>query len=281
MRIKSIIEFPGKLPKPTLTLFGLLMVLAIGGLDTITSYDISISVLYLLPIILIAWYEGGVPASLISIFSAITWATSDLVSGHLYSHITIRIWNTVMVLAMYLFVAYSVTTVKKLFLKEHEHADTDELTGVANIKFFYEQARNEISRSIAHKQPLTLACVDVNNMRYVNDTFGHIAGDYLLHEAAQIMRSTLRSSAIISRLGGAKFAILLPETPNENATVAINNVQEHLLAAVKKKSWPVTFSAGVVTCDGSVCTLDELIAKAEARMNTVRDAGLDAVTENV
>jgi len=72
MRIKSIIEFPGKLPKPTLTLFGLLMVLAIGGLDTITSYDISISVLYLLPIILIAWYEGGVPASLISIFSAIT-----------------------------------------------------------------------------------------------------------------------------------------------------------------------------------------------------------------
>jgi hypothetical protein len=64
MRIKTIIEFPEKLPKPILTLFGLLLVLAIGGLDTITRYDISISVLYLLPIILIAWYEGGVYAIL-------------------------------------------------------------------------------------------------------------------------------------------------------------------------------------------------------------------------
>ncbi len=71
MRIKTIIEFPNKLPKPILTLFGLLLVLAIGGLDTITSYDVSVSFLYLLPIILVAWYEGGLSATLISIFSAI------------------------------------------------------------------------------------------------------------------------------------------------------------------------------------------------------------------
>ena len=153
MRIKTIIEFPKKLPKPILTLFGLLLVLAIGGLDTITSYDVSVSVLYLLPIILIAWYEGGVSATLISIFSAITWATSDLVSGHIYSHITVRIWNAIMVLGMFLFVAYSIAAVKKLFIKEHEHADTDDLTGVANIRFFYEQARIEISRSAKYKRP--------------------------------------------------------------------------------------------------------------------------------
>jgi diguanylate cyclase (GGDEF)-like protein len=277
MQIKTIIELPGKLPKPFLTLFGLLLVLAIGGLDTLTSYDISISVLYLLPIILIAWYEGGIPATLISFFSAVTWATSDLVSGHIYSHITVRIWNTIMVLGMFLFVAYSITTIKKLFLKEREHADTDDLTGVANIKFFYEQARIEISRSAIHKLPLTLAYIDIDNLRYVNDTLGHIAGDYLLHEAAQIMRSTLRSTDIISRLGGAKFAVLMPETTNENATVIIYKVQEHLLDAVKKNSWPVAFSIGVVTCNGMAYTLDELIAKAENLMNAAGEAGKNVV----
>jgi len=281
MRIKTIIEFPAKLPKPFLTFLGLLLVLAIGGLDTITSYDISVSVLYLLPIILIAWYEDGVSATLLSIFSAITWSTSDLVSGHIYSHITVRIWNILMVLGMFLFVAYSIATVKKLFIKEQEHADTDDLTGVANIKFFYEQARSEISRSAQYKRPLTLAYINIDNLRYVNDTLGHIAGDYILHEVAQILRSTLRSTDIISRLGGAKFSVLMPETNNENAMAAVYKVQEHLLHAVKKNSWPVAFSTGVVTCDGPTYTLDELIAKAEDLINAAGETGKNVVKSKI
>jgi len=281
MRIKTIIEFPEKLPQPFLTFFGLLLVLAIGGLDTITSYDISVSVLYLLPVILIASYEGGGPATLISIFSAITWATSELVSGHIYSHVTVRIWNTTMVLGMFLIVAYSITKVKNLFLKEREHADTDDLTGLANIKHFYEQARTEISRSAQYKRPLTLAYIAIDNLKYVNDTLGHIAGDYVLHEAARIMRSTLRSTDLISRLGGAKFAVLMPETNNEYAMFIIHKLQEHLLDAVKKNSWPITFRTGVVTCDGPTYTLDELIAKAEVLMNAARETGKNSVQSRI
>ncbi len=281
MRIKKIIEFPEKLPKSILTIFGLLLVLAIGGLDTIASYDISLDVLYLLPIILIAWYVGGMPTVLVSIFSAITWATSDLMSGHNYSHITVRIWNATLVLSMFLIVAYSIATLKKSLIKEHEHADTDDLTGVANIKFFYEQARIEISRSTISKLPLTLAYIDIDNLRQVNDTLGHIAGDYLLHELAQIMGSTLRLTDIISRLGGSKFAVLMPETNNENATVIIYKVQERLLDMVKKKGWPVAFSTGVVTCDGPTCTLDELIAMAEDLMNSARETGKNVVKSKI
>jgi diguanylate cyclase (GGDEF)-like protein len=281
MRIKTILEYPDKLPKPSLTLFGLLLVLAIGGLDTITSYDISVTILYLFPIVLIAWYEGGVSATLVSIFSAITWATSDLVSGHIYSHIIVRIWNAFMVLGMFLFVSYSIATVKKLFIKEHEHADTDNLTGVANIRFFYEQARIEISRSASYKQPLTLAYIDIDGLRYVNDTLGHIAGDYLLHEVARIMRTILRPADIISRLEGAKFAVLMPETKNENATAIIHKVQEHLMDAVKKNGWPATFSTGVVTSVGSTYTLDELIAKAEDLMNAAKVTSKNMVKSKI
>jgi diguanylate cyclase (GGDEF)-like protein len=277
MRIKTILDSPGKLPKPFLTFAGFLLVLAISSLDSITSYDISVSALYLLPIILIAWFEGGAPVAIISIFSAITWAVSDLASGHVYSHSAIPIWNAIMVLGMFLIVAYSITAIKKLLIKEREHAHTDDLTGVENIRFFYEQARIEISKSAIDKRPLTLAYIDIDNLRHVNDTLGHIAGDYLLHEAAHIMRSTLRSTDIISRLGGAKFAILMPETKHENATDIIYKVQEHLLDMAKHNGWPVTFRTGVVTCDSPTYTIDELIKVAEDLMNAAKKTGKNMV----
>lgn len=277
MRIKTIIEFPEKLPKPLLTLLGFLLVLAIGSLDSSTSYDISISVLYLLPIILIAWFEGGVSAAIISIFSAVTWALSDLTSGHVYSHIAVPLWNSLMVLGMFLGVAYSIVTLKKLVIRERECARTDDLTGVANVKFFYEQARGEISRSALSKQPLTLVYLNIDNLRRVNDTLGHSAGDYLLHEAPQKMKSTLRSTDVISRLGGAKFAILMPETRNENAAVLLYKVQEQLLDMVKKNGWPVTFSIGVVTCNGPAYTIDDLMKMAEDLVNAARETGANRV----
>ncbi len=270
-RIKKILESPGKLPKPFLTFIGFLLVLAIGSLDSLTSYDISISLLYMLPIILIAWFEGGVSATIISIFSAITWAISDLVSGHIYSHVAVPIWNAFMVLGMFLIVAYSIVTIKKLLRKESEHGSTDELTGTANIGFFYEKARAEIRRSDVHKRPLSLAYICINNLRYVNDIFGHIAGDYLLHEAAQIMRSTVRSEDVVSRLGGARFAVLMPDTANEIAIFIIQTVQKHLRDMVKKNDWPVTFIAGVATCPDPTCTIDELIELAEDRTNATNE----------
>jgi diguanylate cyclase (GGDEF)-like protein len=281
MRIKAILESPGKLPKPVLTLVGILLVLAIGSLDTVTSYDVSVSLLYFFPIILIAWFEGRLPSIMISVFSAITWVVSDLLSGHVYSHYTVPFWNAIMMVGMFLTVAYAVTTGKKLFIKEHEHEITDDLTGVANIRSFYEQARTEISRSDISKRPLTLAYIDVDNIKQVNDIFGHIVGDYLLHEAAQIMRSTVRSTDIISRLEGAKFAILMPDTKNENATAIIYKVQERLLSLVKKHGWPAMFNIGVVTCDGTVCTLSKLIATAEDLMNAAKGSGHNMVKNRI
>jgi len=176
MRIKKIHEFLEKLPKPFLTLFGFLLVLAIGGLDTITSPDLSVTFLYLFPIMLVAWYEGGLPVALISIFSAVTWAVSDLISGHIYSDSSVSAWNAVLVLGIFLIVAYSIAAIKALLIKERQHARIDDLTGVANTRFFYEQARIEISRAAIYKRPLTLAYIDIDNLRHINESLGHITG---------------------------------------------------------------------------------------------------------
>jgi hypothetical protein len=118
MRTKTILEFLEKLPKPVLTFTAFLLVVAIGDLDYISGYDVSVSLLYLFPVILVAWFEGGVSATLISIFSAITWAVADLASGHVYSHSGIAVWNAIMVLALFLIVAYFIILVKKLMIRE-------------------------------------------------------------------------------------------------------------------------------------------------------------------
>lgn len=277
MRIKKIIDRIEKLPKPFLTLIGFLLVLAIGSLDSLTSHEISVSFLYLLPIMLIAWFEGGVPAAVISIFSAITWAVSDLASGHIYSHVAAPIWNFLVVLAMFFTVTFSLVTFKNVLKKQREHAQTDELTGAANFKFFYEQAGREIREAALHKRPLSLASINVDNLKQINDTFGHMAGDYLLHEVSQIMKSATRSTDIVSRLGGARFAFLMPGTGDKNAADIISKVQERLLDMVKKSGWPVTFSTGVVTCEGPACTPEELIKRADDLMNEAREAGSNTV----
>jgi diguanylate cyclase (GGDEF)-like protein len=277
MRIKTILEFPEKLPESTLTFLGFLLVLAIGVLDSITSYDLSFSLLYLFPIILIAWYEGGIPVTLISIFSAINWAIADLVSGHIYSNYSIHIWNVIMMLGMFLIVGYSFTLLKKFYIKEREQAHNDDLTNVSNIKFFYEQARVEISRSAIEKRPLTLAYLGIDNFKYVNESLGYMTGDFILHEIAQTIKATLQSTALISRFGGAEFAILMLGTKTENSVAIIQVVQEHLVKMVKKHGWAVTFSIGVVTRDGPTYAIDELISVAKDLMKAAKETGKNLV----
>lgn len=120
MQTKTILGLLEKLSRPFLTFFAFLVVLAIGDLDFVTGYDVSVSVLYLFPIILIAWLEGGVAAAVISIFSAITWAVADLASGNIYSHIAVAVWNAIMVLALFLIVTYFIIFIKKLLIRERQ-----------------------------------------------------------------------------------------------------------------------------------------------------------------
>lgn len=273
MGLKTILEFPEKLPKHFLPFIGFSLVLAIGILDSLTSYDISVSLLYLFPIILIAWYEGGVLVTIISIFSVIIWAIADMVSGHIYSHIAIPIWNAIMMLGMFLIIGYTITMLKKLLIKDREHSHDDDLTNVANIRFFYEQASIEINRLSLSKRPLSLVYLAIDNLSFINESLGYVTGDFLLHEVAQTIKATLQSTAIISRFGGAEFAILIPETKNENVTAVISEVQGRLVEMAKRHKWTVTFSIGVVTGDSVAYTIDELVNMAKDLMKTSRLAG--------
>lgn len=277
MSTRTILGSPGKLSKPFLTIIGFLLVLIIGALDTITGYELSVSVLYLFPVMLLAWFAGAVPAVLISIISAVTWAVADVASGHIHSDGAILVWNALMMLGIFLVVSVTTAAIKKSPIGERGHAHNDYWTKVADAGYFYEQVSMEIIRSARYSRPLTIAYLDIDNLKQVNDSFGYITGDNILRTVAATMKTTLRSTDIISRLGGDEFAVLMPETKLEHATAATHKVRDQLLETMGKNGWPVTFSIGVAICYNPTCTAHELIKKAENLMYAAKNSGKNMV----
>lgn len=117
-------------------------------------------------------------------------------------------------------------------IKEQELARIDPLTHVSNRRAFYELAEIEIVRARRNGCPLSVAYMDVDNFKFVNDDLGHATGDLVLVTIASTLRSELRASDIVARLGGDEFAILLPETDAESAQAVLDKLRARLLATV-------------------------------------------------
>ena len=105
-----------------------------------------------------------------------------------------------------------VTEQKVLEERLRDLATKDELTGIYNRRHFIELAEIELSRSRRKTAPTSLAMLDIDHFKLVNDHFGHAVGDRALIEVARAMKETLRVSDVSARLGGEEFVVLLPET---------------------------------------------------------------------
>ncbi len=260
-------------------IFGLsiIFVMLLGYIDFITGYEISLTIFYLLPITLLAWYSGRNSAFFMSFLSVIIWFAADFKSGEYSKHFYIFIWDTVVGLCYYLLISYFLSTIRKLYEYEKSLARSDVLTGAVNRRYFYTLASSEIYRAHRFHRPLSLAFLDIDNFKTINDTLGHDIGDDLLAAVAGAINENLRISDVLARLGGDEFAILLPETGEEHVREVITKVKEVLTKVVQRNNWPVSFSIGVVT--SAVCdfNIDEMIKTADKIMYSVKKKGKDGI----
>jgi diguanylate cyclase (GGDEF)-like protein len=277
IKMRALYKYLDKIPKTDIPVIGVLLVILIGGIDYLTGYEIAFSIFYLLPVALISWFGKRNHAVIISFLSAAIWLLADLTSGHTYPHPAIPVWNSIIGLGFFLMGTFSLSTIRELLGREQTFARIDFLTGVTNSRAFNEIAKIEIERSVRYGHPLTIAYIDIDNFKHVNDTLGHDQGDNLLQSVAKTMKENMRSTDIVARLGGDEFAILLPETNEESAKASIAKLQRHLLDIVTKNiNWPITFSIGVVTCYKS-CNLDELIKEVDDVMYSVKENGKNRI----
>jgi len=104
----------------------------------------------------------------------------------------------------------------------------DGLTGVHNYRYFHERLQQELSRSQRHGMSLTIVLIDVDDLKRINDTFGHLAGDETLRAVGRVLLHNLRASDVVARYGGDEFAIIMPQTGKEEAVRVLRRVMQRL-----------------------------------------------------
>jgi diguanylate cyclase (GGDEF)-like protein len=269
MKSLSFLEKQNKL---LLIVLGFALIAAIGWIDFLTGYEFSISVFYVIPISLITWTKGRRLGFVASLASALVWLDGDLASGHPYTNPYYPYWNSFIQFSFFIIIAWLLSTLKEALNKENELAKLDYLTGAKNARYFYELAQVEIDRFQRYKHPFTLAYLDLDNFKAINDQLGHMAGDQVLRAVVTCMRQNTRATDTIARVGGDEFTLLLPETNQASARVALANIHANLVQEMHAGGWPVTFSIGVLSCHTEApTTTDELIKTVDKLMYLVKN----------
>jgi diguanylate cyclase (GGDEF)-like protein len=151
------------------------------------------------------------------------------------------------------------------------------LTGVLNKFALREFAAAELERLRRYPHPLSAAYLDLDNFKYVNDRFGHAVGDELLIAVAVTLRQVLRKTDVVARLGGDEFVVVMVETDARAARKAFLKAQAALLAAMRAREWPVTFSIGVVTFTEPPASVEAMLEQADAAMYHAKHRGKNRV----
>jgi diguanylate cyclase len=155
----------------------------------------------------------------------------------------------------------------------------DALTGALNRKGMDEALVREMARSKRHGAPMSLALLDIDNFKKLNDTLGHQAGDDALVHLASVVRETLRPQDTLARYGGEEFVIIMPDTALEDASGVMTRVQRQLTKRFflhKNEKLLITFSAGVAEL-GPDEAAPEGIKRADAAMYLAKRAGKNRV----
>jgi diguanylate cyclase (GGDEF)-like protein len=220
---------------------------ALGLADWLTGPEWGFSIFYLIPIAAATWYAGRRAGLFVSVLSAVAWFLADLYSGHRYSHPLIPYWNSLIRAGFFVTTTLALAALRRALESERRSSLSDYLTGVGNFRMFENLATLEISRSRRNGKPISVAYLDLDDFKAVNDSLGHKAGDSLLAEVATVLKASVRASDLVVRLGGDEFAVLMPETEQQGAEEVLRRIQAGLGQIGGQRTWPVHASIGLAT----------------------------------
>lgn len=267
---------PSALRAPAWVGVSLLLVLLVGAGDYATGEEISFTLVYLAPIATAVWFVGRGAGVAVSFLCALDWLVADAMTRRIHPPPLVRAWNVAVELAVFLTFAALLASLRRRLEAGERLARVDALTGLANRRSFIESAGLELERARRTGRPLTVAYLDVDGFKAVNDRLGHQQGDALLAALGATLKGGVRSVDVVARLGGDEFGLLLPETDAAAAVRLLARLREAALAAVRAR-WPVTLSVGAVTFRTLPGGVDQMIARADRLMYEVKNAGKDAV----
>jgi diguanylate cyclase (GGDEF)-like protein/PAS domain S-box-containing protein len=171
---------------------------------------------------------------------------------------------------------------KERFIAELKRlATTDDLTGIRNRKAFFQRLEEEVDRCKRYGHNLSLAMMDLDRFKAINDRYGHPAGDIVLRVFATRISANIRRNDIFGRVGGEEFAVLLPETSLQSAAAMVEKLCRMIevsdITLPDGQRVDVTVSAGVSSSEGTDVAIDQIIKMADQRLYLAKNRGRNRV----
>ncbi|MFC1906936.1 diguanylate cyclase [Chloroflexota bacterium] len=154
----------------------------------------------------------------------------------------------------------------QLYAAARMRANTDDLTGLYNHRYFHESLEEEISRGLRFGSTFTLVLLDLDLFKGYNDTHGHLAGDEVLRQVGQAIKGSLRNTDMAFRYGGDEFALILASTSPDNAHKVSERVRSNIEEGMSSKELPITCSLGVSSWPADGLMKDALIQSADSTL---------------
>jgi diguanylate cyclase (GGDEF)-like protein len=277
---KAIVDVLSSRSPTTVFSICLTLLILLGWIDYVTG-NYSLIVFYLIPVSLMAWFVNRSSGVLFCLLALATrFIADEAPSSFSLQNAKLHYWNIFVEFLFLLIMSLLFSALRKNLDSEKTRASTDPLTGALNRRSFFELAEYEINWSRRYNHPFTLAYIDIDNFKGINDQLSHRSGDELLIAVVTTIMANIRSTDILARFGGDEFVLLLPETRSESALPILTKIHDHLQQTMADNSWPVTFSIGAVTYLKIPATVDEAICRADMLMYEVKRSGKDRLLHN-
>lgn len=166
-------------------------------------------------------------------------------------------------------------SLKKVIVEKNQQAMFDTLTKVPNRLYYEQKVEEEFARWQRSRSPLALAIWDIDFFKKINDSYGHKAGDKVLHTIAQLLNKRVRKSDFFARYGGEEFVMLLPETTAEEALKLADNLRESIKSCsfhYRGEDVRVTVSCGISSFNEGD-TVDQVFERADKALYVAKDQG--------
>ena len=262
--------------------------LAIIGLINYTAGPwLSFALFYVIPVLGAAWWLGRGPALLAGLTAGIAWFEAEA-WGHRGEPTRDLLWNSMSRLVMLIAMAAMVVRIREdrkrlkqmnarltdLLTGAEKLARTDPLTGLPNRRAFLERLGDEILRSKRSAAPVSIAYIDVDNFKHLNDQRGHVEGDEFLKHIAHAIKDTVRETDVAARLGGDEFAVLFTDAKR----IAVEPLAHRLLARIRALGdrYPgldLGASVGMAWFEKAPENPEALLQRADRAMYEAKSAG--------
>ncbi len=269
---KTVDIFSSRSPV-TVAITCLTLLALLGWIDYQTG-DYSLIVFYLVPVSLAAWFIGRSSGMFFCLLALVTrFIVNEAPGNFSFQNASLHYWNECVELLFLLIMSLLFSTLRNTLETEKSLASIDPLTAALNRRAFFDVAEYEINRSQRYGHAITVAYIDLDHFKEINDRMGHAVGDRLLTTVTETIAGNMRSTDILARFGGDEFVIMLPETAGDAAATFLGKLHTLLNQAMQAQGWGVTFSIGAVTYRKPPATVEEIIKKADTLMYDVKRSG--------